>query len=78
MEIKTKYNNMDAIVLVIIVTGIGIINIIFCLINIYYNNKYIEKTKEYIETLLAVKAIEQSREQFVKIEIKENKHGNKN
>lgn len=69
---------MDAIVLVIIVTGIGIINIIFCMINIYYNNKYLEKTEEYIETLLALKAIEQSREQFVKIEIKENNHGNKN
>lgn len=51
---------MDAIVLVIIVTGIGIINIIFCMINIYYNNKYIEKTEEYIETLLALKAIEQN------------------
>lgn len=61
---------MDAIVLVIVVTGIGIINIIFCMINIYYNNKYIKKTEEYIETLLALKA--------VKIEIKENNHGNKN
>ena len=69
---------MEPIVLVLIVIAIGIINIIFCLINIYYNNKYIEKTEEYIETLLALKAIEQSREQFVKIEIKENNHGNKN
>ena len=40
--------------------------------------KDLEKTEEYIETLLALKAIEQSREQFVKIEIKENNHGNKN
>lgn len=47
---------MDAIILVIVVIAIGIINIIFCMINIYYNNKYIEKTKEYIETLLEVKA----------------------
>lgn len=62
---------MDAIVLVIIVTGIGIINIIFCMINIYYYNKYLKKTEEYIETLLALKAIEQSRERFVKIEFKE-------
>lgn len=69
---------MDAIVLVIIVTGIGITNIIFCMINIYYNSKYLVKTEEYIETLLALKAIEQSREQFVKIETKENNHGNKN
>lgn len=62
---------MDAIVLVIVVTGIGIINIIFCMINIYYNNKYLEKTEEYIDTLLKLIAIEQSRERFVKIEFKE-------
>lgn len=67
---------MDAIILVLIVIAIGVTNIIFCMMNIYYNNKYLEKTEEYIETLLALKAIEQSREQFVKIEIKENKHGN--
>lgn len=69
---------MDAIVLVIVVIAIGIINIIFCLINIYYNNKYIEKTEEYIDTLLKLIAIKQSRERFVKIEFKENNHGNKN
>ena len=62
---------MDAIILVIVVTGIGIINIIFCMINIYYNNKYLEKTEEYIDTLLKLIAIEQSRERFVKIEFKE-------
>lgn len=67
---------MDAIVLVIIVTGIGIINIIFCMINIYYNNKYLEKTEEYIDTLLTLRALEKTREQL--IELKENNHGNKN
>lgn len=66
---------MDAIVLVIIVTGIGIINIIFCMINIYYNNKYLEKTEEYIDTLLTLRALEKTREQL--IELKENIHGNK-
>lgn len=67
---------MDAIVLVILVAAIGIINIIFCMINIYYNNKYIKKTEEYIDTLLKLIAIEQSKERFVKIEFKENNHGN--
>ena len=51
---------MDAIILVLIVIAIGVTNIIFCMMNIYYNNKYLEKTEEYIETLLALKAIEQS------------------
>ena len=69
---------MDAIILVIVVIAIGIINIIFCMINIYYNNKYIKKTEEYIETLLKLIAIEQKRERFVKIEFKENNYGNKN
>lgn len=69
---------MDAIILVIVVIAIGIINIIFCITNIYYNNKYLEKTEQFIDTLLELKAIEQSREQFVKIEFKENNHGNKN
>lgn len=69
---------MDAIILVIVVIAIGIINIIFCMINIYYNNKYIKKTEEYIETLLKLIAIEQNRERFVKIEFKENNYGNKN
>ena len=67
---------MDAIVLVILVAAIGIINIIFCMINIYYNNKYIKKTEEYIDTLLKLIAIEQSREQCINIQIKENNHGN--
>lgn len=66
---------MDAIVLVIVVIAIGVINIIFCMINIYYNNKYLEKTEEYIETLLILRTLENTREQL--IELKENIHGNK-
>lgn len=65
---------MDAIVLVIVVIAIGIINIIFCMINIYYNNKYLEKTEEYIDTLLTLRALEQTRIEI--IELKENNHGN--
>lgn len=67
---------MDAIILVIVVIAIGIINIIFCMINIYYNNKYLKKTEEYIDTLLTLRALEKTREQL--IELKENIHGNKN
>lgn len=67
---------MDAIILVIVVIAIGIINIIFCMINIYYNNKYLEKTEEYIDTLLTLRALEQTRKEIIKL--KENNHGNKN
>lgn len=62
---------MDAIILVIVVIAIGIINIIFCMINIYYNNKYIKKTEEYIDTLLKLIAIEQSREHFINIQLED-------